>query len=132
MEQVALCAPVHHEEKHWLALTDCSNAINTVIWTAVTRGGGRLRVGTYTFRPQMRRRDTCTRVLPDGLGSGESRNMDCCSGGVQQTETMGPALLSCIPLLPVLKRTREDFEPRGAEVFASLYDTIIKSDRSHS
>ena len=35
VEQVALRARVHHEAKNWLILTDCSNAFNTVQWTAV-------------------------------------------------------------------------------------------------
>ena len=35
MEQVALSAQTHHEAKNWLILTDCSNAFNTVQWTAV-------------------------------------------------------------------------------------------------
>ena len=34
---------------------------------------------------------------------------------------MGPALF-CMPLLPVLKRTRTELEPRGVEAFAYLDD----------
>ena len=37
---------------------------------------------------------------------------------------MGPALF-CMPLLPVLKRTRVEFEPRGVEAFAYLDDISI-------
>ena len=37
---------------------------------------------------------------------------------------MGPALF-CMPLLPVLKRTREEFEPKGVEAFAYLDDISI-------
>ena len=37
---------------------------------------------------------------------------------------MGPALF-CMPLLPVLKRTRAEFEPRGVEAFAYLDDISI-------
>ncbi|CAN0538202.1 unnamed protein product, partial [Scytosiphon promiscuus] len=53
----------------------------------------------------------------------ERRNIDC-SSGLQQGYTMGPALF-CMPLLPVLKRTREEFEPRGIEAFAYLDDISI-------
>ena len=34
-EPVALCARVHHEEKNWRILTECSNAFNTVKRTAM-------------------------------------------------------------------------------------------------
>ena len=37
---------------------------------------------------------------------------------------MGPALF-CMPLLPVLKRKRAEFEPRGVEAFAYLDDISI-------
>ena len=37
---------------------------------------------------------------------------------------MGPALF-CMPLLPVLKRTRAEFEPKGVEAFAYLDDISI-------
>ena len=37
---------------------------------------------------------------------------------------MGPALF-CMSLLPVLKRIREEFEPRGVETFAYLDDISI-------
>ena len=37
---------------------------------------------------------------------------------------MGPALF-CMPLSPVLKRTRERFESRGVEAFAYLDDISI-------
>ena len=37
---------------------------------------------------------------------------------------MGPALF-CMPLLPMLKRTRAEFEPRGVEAFAYLDDISI-------
>ena len=37
---------------------------------------------------------------------------------------MGPALF-CMPLLPVLKRTREEFEQKGVEAFAYLDDISI-------
>lgn len=38
-------------------------------------------------------------------------NIDC-SSGMQQRDAMGP-VLSRMPLLPVLERTREEFEPRS-------------------
>ena len=57
------------------------------------------------------------------MESGERRKIDC-SSGVQQGDAMGPALF-CMPLLPVLKRTREEFEPRGVEAFAYLDDISI-------
>ena len=37
---------------------------------------------------------------------------------------MGPALF-CMPLLPVLKRTRPEFEPKSVEPFAYLDDISI-------
>ena len=37
---------------------------------------------------------------------------------------MGSALL-CMPLLPVLKRTRAEFKPKGVEAFAHLDDVGI-------
>ena len=50
------------------------------------------------------------------MESGKSRKIDC-SSGVQQGDAMGPVLF-CMPLLPVLKRTWAEFEPRGIEAFA--------------
>ena len=47
-----------------------------------------------------------------------------CSRGVQQGDATGLALF-CIPLLPVLKWIREEFEPRGIEAFACLDDISI-------
>ncbi|CAN0436358.1 unnamed protein product, partial [Laminaria digitata] len=54
------------------------------------------------------------------MGSGERRKIDC-SGGVQEGDAVRPALF-CMPLLPVLKRAREEFEPKGVEAFAYLDD----------
>ena len=51
------------------------------------------------------------------MESGERREIDC-SSGVQQGDAMGPALF-CMPLLPVLKRTRAEFEPRGESFYGS-------------
>ena len=57
------------------------------------------------------------------MESGERRKIDC-SSGVQQGDAIGPALF-CMPLLPVLKRTRAEFEPRGVKGFAYLDDINI-------
>ena len=57
------------------------------------------------------------------MESGKRRKIDC-SSGVQQGDAMGPALF-CMPLLPVLKRTRAELEPRGVEAFAYLDDISI-------
>ena len=57
------------------------------------------------------------------MESGERRKIDCSSGG-QQGDAMGPALF-CMPLLPVLKRTRAEFEPRGVKALAYLDDSSI-------
>ena len=57
------------------------------------------------------------------MGLAERRKIDR-SSGVQQGDAMGPALF-CMPLLPVLKRIREDFEPNGVEAFAYLDDISI-------
>ena len=43
---------------------------------------------------------------------------------MQQDDAMGPALF-CMLLLPVLKRTREEFKPRGVETFAYLDNISI-------
>ena len=57
------------------------------------------------------------------MESGERRKVDY-SSGVQQRGAMGPALF-CMSLLPVLQRTRAEFEPRGVEAFAYLGDSSI-------
>ena len=57
------------------------------------------------------------------MESGERRKINC-SSGVPQGDAMGPALF-CMPLLPVLKRTRAKFELRGVEAFAYLDDISI-------
>ena len=54
----------------------------------------------------------------------EERRKIGCSSGVQQGEAMGPALFY-MPLLPVLKRTRAELEPRAVEVFVNLDDVSI-------
>ena len=84
-------------------------------------GGSHLRAGAYTVRGKLLRRDVCARVFQ--MESGERRKIHC-SSGVQQGDAMGPALF-CMPLLPVLKRTRAEFEPRDVEAFAYLDDISI-------
>lgn len=63
------------------------------------------------------------------MDSGERRNIDF-SSGVQHA--IGPALF-CMPLLPVLKQTKKEFEPRGVGAFAYLDDiNQHRHDGSHS
>ena len=57
------------------------------------------------------------------MESGERRKIHC-SSGMQQGDTMGPALF-CMMLLPVLKRARAEFDSRGVEAFAYLDDIGI-------
>ena len=52
------------------------------------------------------------------MDSGEGCKVDC-SSGVQQGDAMRPAQF-CTPMLPIPKRVREEFEPRGVEAFAYL------------
>ena len=80
-----------------------------------------MRAGAHTIRCHMFRRKTAPVFVQ--MDSGERRKIDC-SSGVQQGDAMGPALF-CLPLLPVLKRNREDFEPKGVEAFAYLDDVSI-------
>ena len=125
MEQVAARVRVHHEAKKRVILTDCPNAFNTVNRTAMVAEAA-----------------TCVPVLTPFVAkfygemsapvffqmeSGERRKIDC-SSGVQQGDAMGAALF-CMPFVPVLKRTRMAFEPRGVEAFAYLDDISIGSHR---
>ena len=57
------------------------------------------------------------------MESGERRKIDR-SSGIQQGDAMG-SMLFCMSLLPVLKRTRAEFETRGVEAFAYLDDISI-------
>ena len=117
VEQVALCARVHREAKNWLILTDCSNAFNTVKRTAMLAEAATCVPALTPFVAK------CCGKMPAPvffqMESGKRRSIDC-SCGVQQGDAMGPALF-CMPLLPVLKRTRAEFEPRGVEAFAYLH-----------
>ena len=55
--------------------------------------------------------------------SGERQKIEF-ANGVHQGDAMGPALF-CMSLLPVLKRIREEFEPRGVEAFTYFDDISI-------
>ena len=121
VEQVALRARVHHEAKNWLILTDCSNAFNTVKRTAMLAEAATCVPALTPFVAKCYGEMSAPEFFQ--MESGERRKIDC-SSGVQQGDAMGPALF-CMPLLPVLKRTRAEFEPRGVEAFAYLDDIII-------
>ena len=121
MEQVALHARVHHETINWLVLTDCSNALNTVKRMAVLAEAAACVPALTPFIPKGHG-DRPAPVFSQ-MDSGQRRNVEC-SSGVQQGDAMGPALF-CMPLLPVLKRIREEFERRDVEVFAYLDDISI-------
>ena len=104
-EQVALRARVHHEARNLLILSDCSNAFNTVKRAVVLAEAATCVPALTPFIAK------CYRERPDHvlfqMDSGERRKIEC-SSGVQQGDAMGPALF-CMPLLPVLKRIREEF-----------------------
>ena len=121
VEQVALRARVHHEAKNWLILTDCANAFNTVKRTAMLAEAA---ICVPALTPFVAK---CYGEMSEPvffqMESGERRKIDC-SCGVQQGDAMGPTLF-CMPLLPVLKRTRAEFEPIGVEAFAYLDDISI-------
>ena len=88
--------------ENWLILTDCSNAFNTVKWTAVLAEAATCVPALTPFVAK------CygERLAPVffQMDSGERRRIDC-SSGVQQGDATELALF-CMPLLPVLKRTR--------------------------
>ena len=94
VEQVALRARIHHEAKHWLILTDCSNAFNTVKRTAMLAEASTCVPALTPFVAK------CYGEMPAPvffqMESGERRKIDC-SSGVQQRDAMGPALF-CMPL----------------------------------
>ena len=121
VEQVALRARMHHEARNWLILTDCSNAFNTEKRTAVVAEAGTSVPALTPFIAK------CFRERPAPVFflmiSGERRRIEC-SSGVQPGDAMGPALL-CVPLLRMLERIREGFEPLGVEALAYLDDISI-------
>ena len=129
MEKVALRARMHHEAKNWLIFTDRSNAFNTVKRTAVLTETATC-VSTLTSFVAKCYGESSAPVFFQ-MDSGERNKIDC-SCGVQQGDAIGPALF-CMPLLPVLKQTREEFEPKGVEAFAYLDDVSIgmESHRTH-
>ena len=107
---------MHDEDKNWLILSDCSNALNTVKQPAVLTEAATcvpaltpLVVKCYGER---------SAPVFFQMESGERLKIDC-SSGVHQGDAMGPALF-CMPLLPALKRTREELEPKRVQAFAYL------------
>ena len=116
VEQVALCARVHHEAKNWLILTDCSNAFTIVKRTEVLAEAATCELALTPFVAKCYVERSATVFFQ--MDSGERRKIDG-SSGVQQGDAMGPALF-CMPLLPVLNQTREEFEHRGVEGWKSL------------
>lgn len=111
---------MYHEAKTWLILTDCPNS-------AVKRTAVLAEVAICV--PALSRFvDNCSGDISAPpvlfqIDSGERRKIDC-SSRVQQGVATGPALV-CIPLLSVLKRTREEFETRGVGAFVYLDDISI-------
>ena len=121
VEQVALRARAHHLANNWLILTDCSNAFNTVKQTAMLAEAATCVPALTPFVAKCYGKLSAPVFFQ--MESGERRKIDC-SSGVQQGDAMGPALF-CMPLLPVLKRTRAEFEPRGVKALAYLDDSSI-------
>ncbi|CAN0282779.1 unnamed protein product, partial [Laminaria digitata] len=95
--------------------SDCSNAFNTVKRTAVLAEAAICVPAITPFVAKCYGERSAPVFFQ--MDSGERRKIDC-SSGVQQ----GNAALFCMPLLPVLKRTREEFEQIGVEAFACLND----------
>ena len=121
MEQVALRARIHHETKNWLILADCSYAFNTVKRTAMLAEASTCVPALTPFVAKCYGEMSAPVFFQ--MESGERRKIDC-SSGVQQGDAMLPAFF-CMPLLPVLKRTRAEFKTRGVETFAYLDDISI-------
>ena len=121
VEQVVIRSRIHLEAKHWLIFTDCSNTFNTVKRTAMLAEAATCVPALTRFVAKCKGEMSASVFFL--MESGERRKIDC-SSGVQQGSAMGPALF-CMPLLPVLKRTRAEFEARGVEAFAYLDDISI-------
>ena len=121
VEQVALRARVHDEANNWPILTNYSNAINTVKRAAMLAEAATCVPALTPFVAKCYGEMSAPVFFQ--MESGERRKINC-SSGVQQGDAMGPALF-CMPLLPVLKRTRAESEPRGVETFAYLDDISI-------
>ena len=110
-----------HETSNWLALTESSNAFNTVSRTAVLAEVANcvpvltpLVAKCYGKRPA----DVFFR-----MDSGEARTITC-SSGVQQGDSMGSAMFY-LALEPGLKRFREELEGEGVEAFAYMDDVSL-------
>ena len=121
VEHVALRAKVHHEAKNWRIFTDCSNAFNTVNRTAMLAEAATCVPALTPFVAKYYHEVSAPVFFQ--MEPAERRKI-ACSSGVQQGDAMGPALF-CMPLLPVLKRTRAEFGLRGVEAFAYLDDISI-------
>ena len=94
--------PVHHEARNWLILTDCSNAFNTVKKTAMLAEAAI----THAIHRKMIRREARPCILPNGFGGAAKDRM------LQRSAARGrhgPGVVLHAPLLPVLKRIREEF-----------------------
>ena len=121
VEQVELRVQMHREAKNWLILMDCFNAFSTVKLTAVLAVVATCMSALTPFVVKCYG-EICAPVFFQ-MDSGERRKIDC-STGMQQEDAMRRAVF-CMPLLPVLKRTREEFEPKVVEAFAFLDDISI-------
>lgn len=84
-----------------------------------------MRAGAYTVNEKMLRREMCARVLPDRIGrnaQGRWFQWDTPAAPVGYNNGMPWGR----PFLPVLKRTRQELELKGVEVFAYLGDVSIE------
>ena len=118
---MGLRAGTLHETGNWLVLTDCSNAFNTVKRKAVLAEAANCVSALTPFLAK------CYGTRPADvffrMDSGETRTI-ACSSGVQQGDSMGPAML-CLALRPGLKRSREEFEGEGVEACAYMDDVSL-------
>ena len=121
VEQVALRARVHHEEKNWLILTDCSNAFNTSEADCYACGGSHLRAGAYNVRGKMLRRDVCAGVLSDRIER-KAGDQLLQWGATRRCHGAG-VVLHAAPA--GAEQARAKFEPRGVEASAYLHDISI-------
>ena len=107
--------------KRNLSALDCSNAFSAVKRTAVLTEAATYVPDLTPFVDKWYGKTSAPVFYQ--MDSGERRKIYC-SSGMPQADAMGPALF-CMPPLPVLKRTQEEFEPRGVETFAYLDDVSI-------
>ena len=105
VKHVGLKAPTIHETGNWLVITDCSNAFDTVKGTAALAEVINCVPALTPFVAK------CYGIRPADvffrMDSGETRTVSC-SSGVQQGDSMGPAIF-CLALRPGLQRFREEF-----------------------